>query len=309
MSEPQGTVFGLRIASELPLPDLAVAEGDGPVDVTIRVGAVDHPAGEGVWPIDDGAVLSIDGVARFEVTGGNQITVDPAPEADPADIRLYLLGSAMGLLLYQRGLMPLHANAVVIKGRAVAFAGASGAGKSTLAAWLVSRRLPLLTDDVCVIDRQTGGAMVLPGPQRVRLWRDAIEASGGQAGRHPRSFPSDPTYHKHDVALGEDEVASEPVPLGAIYVLEEGDILSIEPLTGLAAAEALFDHSYRGHFAKLTGMAPEHFRHCVSLASGTPIFRLIRPRRHELMAAQGETILAHVDRLSAIELKGEESGR
>ena len=38
MSEPQGTVFGLRIASELPLPDLAAAEGDGPVDVTIRVG-------------------------------------------------------------------------------------------------------------------------------------------------------------------------------------------------------------------------------------------------------------------------------
>lgn len=310
MSEPDRTVFGLRVASELPLPDLALAGSEGAPDVAIRVGTVAGPAKDGVLPVPDGAVLTVPGVAQFAVTLGREITIDPDPAAQPADIRLYLLGSAMGLLLYQRGLMPLHANAVVVDGQAVAFAGPSGAGKSTLAAWLVARGMPLLTDDVCVIDRQSDASpMVLPGPRRVRLWRDAIEARGGNTERHPPSFPSDPSYDKYDVALGETEMAGRAVALAAIYVLEDGASLSIEPLTGLAAAEALFDHSYRGHFAQVAGMAPDHFRHCVALVRDTPIYRLIRPRGHELMDAQGEAVLNHVmAALPPIELDGEQAG-
>ena len=56
-------------------------------------------------------------------------------------VRLYLLGTCMGALLFQRKLLPLHGSAVVINGKAYAFVGDSGAGKSTLAAAFSKARL------------------------------------------------------------------------------------------------------------------------------------------------------------------------
>ena len=64
----------------------------------------------------------------------------------------------MGAALHQRGILPLHANAVEIDHRAVAFMGASGAGKSTLAAWFHDQGYPILADDVCVIRADDGAA-------------------------------------------------------------------------------------------------------------------------------------------------------
>ena len=43
-----------------------------------------------------------------------------APGASSRNVRVFLLGSAFGALLHQRGLLPLHANAVEVDGRAVA---------------------------------------------------------------------------------------------------------------------------------------------------------------------------------------------
>ncbi|NEX18412.1 MAG: hypothetical protein C1943_17865 [Halochromatium sp.] len=87
-------------------------------------------------------------VARYRVQDGREILVDPLPDADPGDVRLWLLGTALGALLHQRGLLPLHVSALALSGGAYAFCGDSGAGKSTLAAALHRRGLALLTDDV-----------------------------------------------------------------------------------------------------------------------------------------------------------------
>jgi hypothetical protein len=288
-------LFGLTIASDRTLPDLPVAEDNTTVDVDVRERPSIAIEADELTPVEGGAVLSIAGVARYEVTAGRSMFVTPDPAADPGDVRLYLLGSAMGLLLYQRGLMPLHANAVVVDSRAFAFAGASGAGKSTLAAWFVRRGLPLLTDDVCVIVRPSNSPpLVVPGPRRLRLWRDAVEVHGADPDCLPRSFPSLPDHDKYDVVVPAAQTFTSAVPLGAIFVLADGEELDFQRLSGLAAAEELFAHSYRGAFAHLSGIVADHFTHCVALARDTPVFRLIRPRRHSDQDAQGETILAAI---------------
>ncbi len=59
-------------------------------------------------------------------------------------------------------------------GSAIAVAGATGAGKSTLAAWFSRQGLALIGDDVIALKPAEGGMVALPGPPRVRLWREAL---------------------------------------------------------------------------------------------------------------------------------------
>ena len=113
---------------------------------------------------------------------GNQIVIDAAPDATDRNVRLFLLGSALGALLHQRGLLPLHANAIDLGGGAVAFSGHSGAGKSTIAAWFHDRGHRILADDVCVVGfDQSGRALVhaVPRPLVPALFRAAYGSGAG----------------------------------------------------------------------------------------------------------------------------------
>lgn len=84
-------------------------------------------------------LLKVDGVANYWVKEGREIVIEPGPAAEAGDVRVFLLGSAFGALLHQRGLPPFHAGAVAMEGKAVLLAGRSGVGKSTLAAELCRR--------------------------------------------------------------------------------------------------------------------------------------------------------------------------
>ena len=294
-------LFGLRVASDIELPELfgaeAGAEG-GAVDVTIVRGAVAAAgpgAVDGVVVAGDGATLEVADVARFHVVGGKTITVDALPGAPQANVRLFLLGSASAILVYQRGLLPLHANAIEIDGRAVAFLGESGAGKSTLAAWFNDRGARILSDDVCVVGfGEDDAPIAMPGLPRYRLWRDALERSGREAADHPRSYFGDDDYDKYDVAVSAAKSADAPLPVAALYVLEQGDEFAVEPLVGIAAAQALFAHSYRGGYLAVIGGQEAHWRSCLRLIQAVPVFRARRRWGAEAMDEQNAALLDHV---------------
>jgi hypothetical protein len=124
--------FGLRLRSDLPLPELPVVAGrNGPPDVEVRV--FDVPAFEtatgaaGLADVaDDIAMLWWPGVGRFVVSDGTDICVARAPGADPALLRLYLLGPVLNALLHQRGWIVLRAGAARMGDRVVAFVPGPG---------------------------------------------------------------------------------------------------------------------------------------------------------------------------------------
>ena len=269
-------LFGLRVRSAFPLPELAPATHAEPPDVTITFGRIDRPMGmAGLEPVDGGLLLSIDEVGRYLICNGTEILIDAIAGTDPRNIRLFLLGSAFGALLHQRGLLPLHANAVEIDGRAVAFMGESGAGKSTLTAWFHDQGHRVLADDVCVVRfAGDGRPLAFPGVPRVRLWRDALDALGRNHECYRRSFSGDEDYDKFDVPLTFN--ALESLPLNDILVLERGDRLRIDPLTDLAAVEAVFAHTYRGAFVHVAESAVEHWRQCVQLVQQCRVATLTR---------------------------------
>ncbi|WP_205480450.1 hypothetical protein [Sphingomonas arenae] len=272
------SLYGLSVRSELALPELhRLSEGDwvDRPDVTVRLGRSDVPAGssEDICLLPNGAGFRVPGVGSYSVAGGREIIVDPAAGAVEANVRLYLLGSAMGLLLHQRGVLPLHANAIDIDGTAFAFMGPPGAGKSTLAAYFNQYGARVLADDVCAVTLGSDGwAWIGPGLPRVRLWRNTLAALELEPGDYPRSYAGDPGYDKFDVPLR--PVQQKARQLGGVFILVSGDAPGIRSLGGAAAMNALVENIYRGSWAAVTGSLDRHWRRCLEIASSTPVFEL-----------------------------------
>ena len=273
--------YGLGIRSVLELPELmpGPAPSDVPSDVVIRLGSIPEAASgptPGVtvlWATEEEACLRWPEAGTILVRQGCEVTVDPAPGAEPRLVRLYLLGPALALLLHQRGLLVLHASAVALDGGVVAFLGHSGHGKSTTAATLHARGCRVVADDVVALDLSGDGVPVaLPGAPELRLWPDAALALGEAPDTLPRVHPRE--EKRACVVAG---VGGTSAALRRVYVLADDESLEIEPLNGHAAAFALLQHSYvAGALEQLR--SARHLAQCARVAGTVPIRRLRRPR-------------------------------
>ncbi|WP_370237547.1 hypothetical protein [Brevundimonas sp.] len=281
--------FVLR--SEIPLPELIkVGASAGRQVVEIRRGAVARTGASSLERIGDTALLDLPGVARFRVEGGRSITVDLDEECSERNLRLFLLGSALGVLIHQRGLYPLHANAVVIDGVAVAFTGHSGAGKSTLAAWFSAAGHTVLSDDVCVIGLNAAGRpIVYPGLPRVKLWADAAKLHGHDVGGLERIHDDMDKYQ-----LGLPSIPDQaPVLLGAVIrLVREGEQpVGLHRLRGRAAVQMLMTETYRLQVVSALGLQEAHFGHCVSVAAKVAVFEWTRQWGHEVFQVEVERLI------------------
>jgi hypothetical protein len=180
--------YGIRIHAEIICPELLPhPQPIGNPDVTIRllppIESVAENLEKGYFEVRSGVFrLAVTGVAQYLVEEGSRISVEPVAGAAPEEIRLFLLGSAMGALLYQRGLFPLHGSAVETAWGAMIFVGEQGVGKSTLAAHFHRMGYRLLSDDVCAVAVGPEGLQVLPALAQFRLCADT-NALGRQRAR------------------------------------------------------------------------------------------------------------------------------
>jgi hypothetical protein len=290
------SIFGFVIASDLELPELRpIAARATDPDIVISIGDIADPErAPGLYKRDKGAMLNIDNVARFAISGGARILVEPLPGTPLANIRLFLLGSAMGMLIHQRGLLPLHGNAIEIDGRAFAFVGHSGAGKSTLAAWFHDHGYRILSDDVCVVRFDADGRPMLDaGIPRLRLWREAIEASGRVADAYQRSFAGDEAQDKYDVPVAAAATVDRALPLAAVYALRRGDALKINRLGPVDSAEVLFANTYRGGYLDQTATNARHWEACLDVIRRVRVFDLVRPWDLGALGKHASTIARH----------------
>jgi hypothetical protein len=264
-------IAGLSIASDIDLPGFARRERSdataGPLraEASIVRGPVptslEDPREYGpTWQMGpDALLLTVPGIARFHLTGGNTIAVASEPGADAADIPAFLVGSALPILLQLRGLLTLRASAVAVNGKAVLFCGASGQGKSTLAAALAQRGYPLLADDFCTITQSSDASGSVDGDgAALKLWALAIRALqlGDRRGAALRE-----TIQKYHVAPAAQ--ASGPLPLGAIYVLREARAPhepGIERPNVVDAALSLRRGAYHPRLIEPLGQRPLYFR-------------------------------------------------
>lgn len=262
-------LFGLIVKSELSLPEALIAPAGVAAHVFVRRGEVDpggitgaRRRGPFVWAAAGVLWFSVPDVARFLVRDGREIIVDARPGVDEDRVRAFLLGSAMGALLAQRGTMVLHGNAIVDDDGCLACVGPSGAGKSTLAAEFMRRGHQVLSDDLVPLDEE---CRVLPGIPRLKLLPDAV-ARLQVAAEELR--PIRPGLTKFDYPLGA-AFATQAIPLRVVYVLARGGRdpgITITTLRGMECLVPLRANTYRVGFVDALGLLPDHLDRCGRLA-------------------------------------------
>jgi hypothetical protein len=260
-------ICGLVIHADTPLPGFRPLDSAETPDIRIRLqGSTGAPAvneDDTAWYVSpyrddrDVPLLTIRTVgsgyllcyaegARFLVSAsGSEIDAwwdAPLTEVDAAD---YLLGGVVAFIVRVRGMVPLHASAVVVQGHAVLFAGGQGAGKSSIAAAFAVLGYPVLSDDIVVLDEAVGSVRAYPSHPHLSLWADSARSLFSS------SLPAHSSvYDKQRLDLLEHgyRFHEHPVPIGMICILAAREASSrlptIHALRPQTAMMQLVSHTY-----------------------------------------------------------------
>lgn len=284
-------IAGIEVATDIPLPGAQIPASVATVpEVTIRRGPVPQTldgatSSGGDWMMrQDSFLWRVPHVARFLIRGGREIEFSVEDAADEGDVVIYLLGSAFGILLHQRGYLVLHASAVEVRGKAVLFCGPSGAGKSTLAAALSNAGYAFLNDDVCHI-RVDGGIepKIAPDGRFLKLWGDALhqltleDRKGAAVGKSLDKFYVAPP----------DARRAEAVPLGAAYGLRAGSgaqPIAFEKLDAAQAVMLFRENAYRPLLVSQMKLERSYFTDSIAALRRANAFYLTRPIDYSAMA-------------------------
>lgn len=288
------SAYGLRIKSFMPLPELVLTT-ESEWDISIDIGSTGCIPVEALgkqWYLKitpTQAVVYLPDLVTFRVCEGVRILIDAAPNADEAIIRSYLVGMVMGILLYQRGRVVLHASAVEVEGSAVAFMGNSGQGKSSLAAALQSHGHRLCNDDVTPVNLDGDLAIAYPGFPQIKLTCE----SAATLGYNPESlFELNSLEEKRGYRVKET-FTQTPIPLRCVYVLEQGDDMQVTgPLNPSEALMELIHQTWPTRLGEPGGA--RHFLQCCELVKRVPFYRLYRPDRLSQLPDLAQFVKDHV---------------
>ena len=224
--------------------------------------------------------LTVDDIGCFRITGGERIAWHRLQGGvSDQDISTFLLGSAVGALLIQRGILVLHGNALEKDGQAIVCMGHSGAGKSTLAYALMQQGWRLLADDLVAVSPE---GLVLPGIPRIKLWHDAAKAFGLDPDCLP---PIRQGMHKYLLMGDALQRAPQSSPLQAMYLIHQHRPDAADPDAGQitritsqkTAALRLRNQAFRPRFVRGLGQEGLNFMALARLQSRVPLASLPLP--------------------------------
>lgn len=286
---------GLSFASDLHLPEWTAFEtsevfADPEVAIIVRA-ACDPGSLEPRITPDEYRFVARD-AGEYQVRGGREIVVTPLPAAGAAEIRLFLQGSALAAIAYQRGLLWLHTSVVETAAGAIAFAGHAGSGKSTLAAWLCRSGRRLIADDLARFERGPGGIWAHPAARRVKLWRDVMSPLGLSDAAFVRDHRRADKFH----VPCEPGPVPPPTAVRVVFLLGWGPA-TVERLSGLdALRELVATATYRIDLLAPMQQSAPHWQRCAELAGAVPVVRLTRPKEPSRLRESLTLVEAQIDR-------------
>lgn len=273
--------FGLEIQSELELPELLQSSNLGSIDLSISIGKTPanlpnyQKKGIAFEIAPNEFLLDLKDIARFYVTNGNSIVIEPKTE-DMRDIRLFLLGSCFGTILHQRKILAMHASAIAHESKAVLFTGHSGIGKSTTANAFRLKGYKMLTDDVCPVVFKNNQPFALPGYPQSKLWEDTLEKLELDF-KHFKYIREG--INKRAIPI-RDEFITKALPIKGLYILQSHnkDELKLLDIKDADRFRAIKSMTYRNHLLKGLGIQPYHFINSSQLANSIRIKWIVRPQ-------------------------------
>jgi hypothetical protein len=286
--------YGLRIHSDMPLPELAPSVHADP-DVRIRRRTLPSTTvlREHHECTADTATFVWPEVGRFRVRDGRDVDVEVLPGREERLVRLPLLGTVMAAVLHQRGFLVLHASAVLVDEQVAVLVGHKGWGKSTTAAALHARGHALVTDDILAVAPGDGSPRVVSGVPQFKLLPEAAEAALGD---DPAGLPTLSRHSPKRARAAHDGFQSAGSwSIAAVYVLARGPELAIEAVPPRQAFVELIRYSYNLLPLKTPqeGLRPALFRRYAQLAERAPL-KILR-RRDDLEALPAIARLVEAD--------------
>lgn len=276
---------GLRMRSEIEIA-LPPTSGDG-FDVDVRWGpdvepSAELPPGEVIASYGEGemawyTVIQTDAgyLVRFRVCGEFAISADLSeievrryPEGRHEILPILLAGTVSAIYLTLLGNTVLHASAVSIDGRSIAFVGQSGRGKSTVAALMCINGARLVTDDVLVVDAGPP-ATCIGGAPELRLREKAAEIAGTNT-----RLTEDERF-----AFAPEPASPEPLPLSAIVIPGPShDVAAVETEL-MSPSDALFALLAfpRVHHWRKADVLSREFTTLSGLVNAVPVYRATIP--------------------------------
>lgn len=282
--------YGLILASDIELPELLPSTGN-PVAFIKRQAL----PSEGPDAIGNGGSCIVGRVLdmlRFRVEGGTHILIDEMRPVSEDEIRVFLLGVLMSILLRQRGRLVLHASGLVKDGRAVGFVGDSGWGKSTLAGFFVQQGYHILNDDVLALDMEADPIRIMPGFPQIKFRPEAEAWLGAQ-------YQDMDALHANSIKRVHSPFSNfhrEELPLSRLYVLEGSgrDESAIKELRPREAILELVRHTRATNVMVAPDVMSAHLQQCARLVQNVPVKRLERKKDldalHEILTLVEEDL-------------------
>lgn len=274
--------FGFNVSSDIALPELQVLnEGVDTIDISIEAGDTTQLWEDSVklnsyTSVSEYLVMFyIPETAIYAIRSGKEIIYTPLEGSCDDANRLYLLGSCMGALLMQRGILPLHGSAIEIDGKAYAIVGDSGAGKSTLASAFLREGFRLISDDVIPVTFSDGVPIVTPAYPQQKLWLESLNHFGMES---EGLRPIIDRETKFAIPV-QSQFVSKSLPLAGVFELvkTENDHLEFLPVSNLQRLHTLFCHTYRNFLIGPMGLMEWHFNMTAGFANKIELFQIRRP--------------------------------
>jgi hypothetical protein len=224
---------------------------------------------------ETGFVYRFKDIAEFLLpSDGSIVKAFLNAQAAPWAVSFVLCHGVIPRVLHLRGTTCLHASAVVVRERVIAFCGPSGSGKSTLAAAMATRGYSLVTDDVLPLRTVPPGDAVLAGPglPEARLQ----PSTAAQLGIADQAAPPGPGQTK--LVWRPESIVTAALPLSGIYLLEP----RLESDSGMATTSlpipqgallSLLSNSFWLHAGETAALAADLTRFAQVVRS-VPISRL-----------------------------------
>lgn len=275
--------FGLNIESDIFLPELKRNDEAAPnMDVEIKWGDL-----KTTWCRLNGepkkfivqnncVMFQVQDTAIFSIQDGKRIVVSPLYGSKEDKIRLYILGTCMGVIMMQKRILPLHGSAVAINGKAYAFVGDKGAGKSTLATAFINKGYPFISDDLTPVTLTSEKKPIItPSYPQQKLWRESLEGFGMRQSDFKPLFERE---NKFAVPVSCNFI-TKPLPLAGVFELvrTENENIQIMPIPKLERLFTLFNHTFRSFLVPRLGLLDWHFNCLASFINQIDMYQLQRP--------------------------------
>ncbi|MDF2903814.1 MAG: 2,3-cyclic-nucleotide 2-phosphodiesterase, partial [Bacillus sp. (in: firmicutes)] len=214
--------------------------------------------------------------AIFCIKEGNKIIVSPIKGYEEDKMRLYILGTCMGILLMQRKVLTLHGSAIAIDGKVYAFIGESGAGKSTLASVFIRKGYQFLSDDVIAVSLSKEGIpYVFPSYPQQKLWQESLQEFGMKTTEYRPLFERETKF----AVPVKSSFLDEALPLAGVFelVITENSNISLNRIESLARFSTLFNHTFRQTLIPRLDLIEWHFRESANILKRIHLYQLQRP--------------------------------